>query len=370
MTKYVQMIRSTLLRPVLAIGIAMLLGTFMIMLSHQDPFFAYSKMFQGAFGGVSRMTESLERSIPIILTGLATAVAFRTGVFNAGVEGSLYLGAFAAFLVGHYIAAPSMIHIPLVLAAAALAGAVWAFIPGYTKAVYRVDETVTTILLNYVAILFTAYLVAIPFKDMTAGSQQTPLILDTAHLYRFLPPSRVHIGIFIALFFAFFLYWFFKRTTWGYNFNMTGMNPQYANYVGIHVERTMIYSMLISGAIGGIAGAAQIMGISYRFIDQFSPGYGFEGITVSLLARNHPLGIVVAGFFYGALQTGATYMDRTTEVPKELISSLVAIIIFFVTAEGLFTYSKQNGAFRKKLQSLPGLKNLMKEEGEDNGHSK
>jgi len=358
------MIGSNLLRPVLAICMAMFIGTFIIMLSNQDPLFAYGKMVQGAFGGFSRLAESLDRSIPIILTGLATAVAFRTGVFNAGVEGSLYLGAFAAFLVGHYVSAPAIIHVPMVLAAAALVGAVWAFIPGYTKAVYKVDETVTTILLNYVAILFTAYLVAIPFKDVTAGSQQTPLILETAHLYRFLPPSRVHIGLFLAVLLAIFLYWFFKRTTWGYNFNMTGMNPHYAYYVGINVEKTMIYSMLISGAIGGIAGACQIMGILYRFIDQFSPGYGFEGIAVSLLARNHPLGILVAGFFYGALQTGATYMDRTTEVPKELITSLVAIIIFFVTAEGMFSYVQQNGAFRKKLQSIPVLGKLVHKEGE------
>lgn len=365
MTGFRKMIGSTLLRPVLAIGMAMFIGVFIIMLSNQDPLFAYSKMVMGAFGGFSRLAESLDRSIPIILTGLATAVAFRTGVFNAGVEGSLYLGAFAAFLVGHYVSvSSSIIHVPLVLGAAALAGAVWAFIPGYTKAVYKVDETVTTILLNYVAILFTAYLVAIPFKDVTAGSQQTPLILETAHLYRFLPPSRVHIGLFLAILLAILLYWFFKRTTWGYNFNMTGMNPHYAHYVGINVERTMIYSMLISGAIGGIAGACQIMGILYRFIDQFSPGYGFEGIAVSLLARNNPLGILVAGFFYGALQTGATYMDRTTDVPKELITSLVAIIIFFVTAEGLFTFVQQNGAFRKKLHSIPILGNLVHKEGE------
>jgi len=364
-----QIFGCNLLRPMLAIGIAMLIGTFIILLSNQDPLFAYSKMFKGAFGGFSRITESIERSIPIVLTGLATAVAFRTGVFNAGVEGSLYLGAFAAFIVGHYVVAPSIIHVPLTLAVAALVGAAWAFIPGYTKAMYKVDETVTTILLNYVAILFTAYLVAIPFKDMTAGSQQTPLILDTAHLYRFLPPSRVHIGIFIAIFLAIFLYWLFRRTIWGYNFNMTGMNPHYANYIGINVERTMINSMLISGAIGGIAGAVQIMGILHRFIDQFSPGYGFEGITVSLLARNHPLGILAAGFFYGALQTGATYMDRTTEVPKELITSLVAIIIFFVTAEGLFTYTKQNGAFRKKLENIPGVRKLLQEGVDRNGHS-
>jgi simple sugar transport system permease protein len=355
--KIADFLLRNLLRPLLAILAALAIGAFIILLSQQNPLEAYSKMLFGAFGNFYRLAETLERSIPVTIAGLGAAVAFTSGVFNVGIEGSLYLGAFAAFLVGNKLSLPAPIHIPMTLAASMLVGAAWAFPPGYARARYKADETVTTILLNYVAILFTSYLVAIPFKDLTAGTQQTPPIHPTAYLPRFLPPSRVHAGLFLAIAVAIFLYWLLHRTSLGYDIRMTGLNPSFAEYAGVDVPRTMIRAMLISGAIGGLAGAVQVMGILYRFIDGFSPGYGFDGIMVSLLARNHPLGILLAGLFYGALQTGAAYMDRTTAVPKELLTSLVAVIIFFVTAEGLFAFAQSSEAFREKLRRwhiLPG----------------
>lgn len=357
MRKLSDFLLRNLLRPFLAVLTALAIGAFIILLSHQNPLEAYGQMAFGAFGNFYRIAETLERSIPVTLAALGTAVAFSSGVFNVGVEGSLYLGAFAAFLVGYEVAPPAVLHVPLTLLGAMLVGAAWAFIPGWAKARYKADETVTTILLNYVAILFTSYLVAVPFKDLTAGTQQTPAINPSAYLPRFLPPSRVHAGLFLAVLLAVFLHWLLRRTSLGYDIRMAGLNPSFAEYAGVDVPRTMIRAMLLSGAIGGLAGAAQVMGILHRFLDGFSPGYGFDGIMVALLARNHPLGILLAGLFYGALQTGAAYMDRTTAVPKELLNSLVAVIIFFVTAEGLFTFAQSSEAFREKLRRwhiLPG----------------
>ncbi|BCV20298.1 ABC transporter permease [Moorella sp. Hama-1] len=367
MHKYLDAFLRNIVRPLLAVLVALVIGALVILLSHQNPWEAYNKMLFGAFGNFNRIAETLERSIPVILAALGTAVAFTSGVFNAGVEGSLYLGAFASFLVGYELTLPAIIHIPLALLGAMLVGAAWAFIPGWAKAYYKADETVTTILLNYVAVLITSYLVAIPFKDLTAGTQQTPAIHPSAYLPRFLPPSRVHIGLFIAIGVAIFLYWLLRRTTLGYNIRIVGMNGSFAEYVGVDVPRTMIKAMLMSGAIGGLAGACQVMGILRRFVDGFSPGYGFEGIMVALLARNHPLGIILAGLFYGALQTGAAYMDRTTAVPKELLNSMVAVIIFFVTAEGLFAFLESSEALREKLRRWHILKGHGGKGGLNNG---
>lgn len=363
--KIADFILRNIVRPLLAILMALLIGALIILLSNQSPIEAYSKMFFGAFGNFNRVAETLERSIPVTIAALGVSVAFNCGVFNVGVEGSLYLGAFMAFLLGNKLVLPPVIHVLVTLVGSMVVGAAWAFVPGYARAYYKADESVTTILLNYVAILLTSYLVAVPFKDLTAGTQQTPPINPSAYLPRFWASSRVHAGLLIGIGLAFFLNWVFRRTTLGYNIRMVGKSSTFAEYAGINVPRTMVKSMLISGAIGGLAGASQVMGILHRFIDNFSPGYGFDGVMVALLARNHPLGILLSGIFYGALQTGASYMDRTTAVPKELLNSLVAVIIFFVTAEGLFAFAQSSAAFCEKLQAWHILPGTAKKGGDD-----
>lgn len=347
---FIQKWAFALLRPILAVIAALIFGFIIILIAGQNPFSAYASMIQGAFGGFIPLTQTLERCTPIILTGLATAIAFRSGVFNVGTEGSLYLGAFAAFLVGAKLHMPAIFHVPLTLLAAAVAGALWAGIPGYAKAKWKADEMVTTLLLNYAAILITTFLVVGPFLDRSAGAQETVAIDHSAQLWRFLPPSRVNLGLVLGILLALWMYWFFRNSKRGYEWRMMGMNPQYAEYIGVKTKRSIMEIMLLSGGIAGLAGAVQVMGILYKFMDQFSPGYGFDGITVALLARNSPIGVIFSGFFYGALQTGGVYMDRMTNVPKEVIDSVTAIIIFFVTAEGLFAFSRQNGAFRNKFR--------------------
>src|SRR5207248_2588319 len=326
-----------LLRPVQLAGpflIALLVGAVVLFASGRDAIGTYWLLAQQSLGGTTQIANTLVAATPVLLTGLATAVAFRSGIFNVGVEGSLYVGAFAAAWAGFALEGlpgPLLVVVAIVLAGAA--GGLWALVPGVLRARWRVDEVVTTLMLNYVAILLTSWLVNYYFLAPDIANSMSPLIATQARLSSLLPPSQLTIAFVVALLITLLYAYLFDRTRVGYELRMVGLNPRFARAVGIDLAGAVIIAFVISGILGGVAGGFQILGVNYRFIDHFSPGYGFTGIAVALLGRGHPVGIVLAALFFGALSSGGAMIQLFSDIPLDLINILQGTVMIFAVIE-------------------------------------
>lgn len=333
--------KNDYLNILLSILASIVVGGIVIAIMGYNPISTYMQLFKGAFIGKFNFGGTLERFVPLLLTGLAFAVSSKVNVANVGVEGELYLGAMAAAWVGFtFKGLPKLVHIPYALLIAMIIGALWAAIPGILKAYYKVNEVCTTILLNYVAIYITSYLVNYPFSGKT-GVPQTPPIEPSAMLTQILRPSRANTGIFIAIIALILTYWLFYHTSVGYKLRSVGLNPDYTDYIGVDSKKSMVSGMMISGALGGLAGAIEVMGIYGFFLDSFSPGIAFDGMLAALIAKNNFLMVPVLALFIAALKSGALGMERFTGVPKSLVDAIIAMFILFATMEGLFMIKKR-----------------------------
>lgn len=321
--------------PLVAVALALLIGAGFILYVGENPLTAYRILFVESFGSVKNLATTLQRATPLMFTGLAVAFAYRAGLFNIGAEGQLYIGAFAAAWVGFsFTGLPRMVHLPLAILAGMLGGALWGSIPGFLKAKLGIHEVINTIMLNFIALFLTDWLATGPFHG---GSwvPETARVAPTAALTRLYPPTRLSAGVFLALAAALIVYLILWKTKQGYELRAVGLNPQAAEYGGINVARNTIIALATSGALAGLAGTEQILGLHNRFIVRFSADLGFMGVAVALLGKNHPVGVLLAAILFGALQTGSAAMDRLTAVPRELITIIQALIIFFVAAEYL-----------------------------------
>ena len=324
----------------ISIIVCMFLSGIIIAIMGEDPVEAYIQLFRGAFVGNFNLGSTLEKFVPLLLTGLAFIVGAKVGVFNVGVEGELYLGAVTAAWVGYSLKGmPSVIHIILCFAAAMIVGAAWAFIPAYLKAYFSVNEVCVTILMNYVAIYITSYLVNYPLSGHT-GVSQTPPIEKTASLMRILKPSRANIGLFIAIGVCILIYFIIRKTKFGFEMRNTGSNPFFAEYVGVRPKKVMILGMLMSGAIGGLAGAIEVMGIYGVFLDNFSLNIAGDGMLAALIAKGSLAALPDLSLFIAALTRGSLGMERYTGVPKSLIDVLIALFILLATMDTLFSFIK------------------------------
>lgn len=336
-----------LIRTVLTILVALLVGGIIMQLSGKDALNAYSVLFNSAFGTQRAIANTLLTATPLIFTGLATLIAFRAGIFNVGVEGSLYVGAFAAAWVGFtFTGLPALLLIGLCFSGGALVGGLWGLIPGYLKARLRVDEIVTTIMLNYVAILFTDYLVTGPFFVPGMANAMSAEVAAQAQLPRLVERSQLNASFLIALVAVIVVAWLLRRTTLGFEVKSIGTNLLFARWMGMPVARTILLVMFISGLLGGLAGAGQVLGVHYRFVGGFSRGLGFDGIVVALLGRNSPLGALLAALFLGALRNGSSTMEMFTQIPRDLIDIVIALVIFFVAVEISFDWWKRRAKFQ------------------------
>jgi general nucleoside transport system permease protein len=317
---------------------------------------AYSALFDGSIGSPAAMIaaiqsgdqkawitafnpilESLVATTPYILAGLAVAVGFRGGVFNIGAEGQLYMGAiFSAFVGYSLVGLPAIIHIPLALLAGALGGAIWGFIPGWLKAKTGAHEVINTIMLNYVAFHFSEWMLNGPMKRPGSFDPISPTIQPSAMLPIFFPnPTRFHLGFFIALGIAALSYWFLFKTTWGFELRTVGANLFAAKYAGMNIVRTTILAMTLSGALAGLSGANEVLGVNHNLALSFSSGYGFDSIALALLGGSHPLGVVLASLLFGTLRNGATQMQVAAGIPIDIISVLQGVILAFVAAPAI-----------------------------------
>lgn len=315
---------------VMGVVLAFLAGALFLLIFGYNPLLVYGALFQGSFGSHRAAGETIMAATPLILGGLAVAIGFRCGLFNMGVEGQIYLGGVASVFIGYAWPLPAGIHLVVALLAGSLVGGIWGVIPGYLKAQYKIHEVITTIMLNYIAMAISAYMIE-PGGPMKEAGQlpESIKILATAVLPKIWPGTRLSAGIIIALVVAVLVWLFLFKMRWGYKLRAVGLNPDAAEYAGISPKRMMVISMAISGSLGGLAGAVECLGLYYRVLENFSPGWGWDSIAVSLLGVNHPVGVVVAAFVLGLLESGSTSMQMIANVSKNMVSILSAMIIFF-----------------------------------------
>ena len=278
-------------------------------------------------------TESLVLSTPYILAGLAVAIGFRCGLFNIGAEGQYFVGALGAAFVGYSITGlPWFIHMPLALLGGGLAGAFWGAIPGYLKARFGAHEVVNTIMMNWIAFRLSDWLLNGPMKSV-GYRPVTPNVAVTAEIPRFFPePLRFNWGFPLALAIAVLVGWFLFRTTLGFEVRAVGANPDAAKYSGMSVMKNFVLVMTLSGALAGLAGSVQVLGVDHWVGQGFSAGYGFDSIALALLGKSHPLGVVLSALLFGILRGGATSMQSLARIPIHIVSVIQGVIIIFVAA--------------------------------------
>ncbi len=334
-------LRKSILMPLLAVLAALLVGALILYAFGYDPIKAYGLMWNGIFGSQRNFSEVLLKTTPLVFTGIAVAVAYSCGVWNIGAEGQFYLGAIFAAYVGVYWGhLPSAVLIPLVLIAGFIGGGLWAVIAGILKTWINVNEVVVTIMLNYVALGITSYLVTGPMKEAKNLFPQTDMISEAAKLPRIWLPTRLHIGVILAVVLAVVVAIILYRTPLGFAIRTLGSSSKAARFAGMPVKRTIITAMLLSGGAAGLGGAVEIAGLTYRLFARISPGYGFDGIAVSLIVNNNPLGTILSGFLFGALRAGSEIMQINAGIPSVLIEIIQGMTIAFVVAFGVYRMIK------------------------------
>jgi ABC-type uncharacterized transport system permease subunit len=344
-TKVINALRS-LLVPVLAVLTSVIVGGIVIAIVGGDPFAAFLGLAEGAFGSAAALSETAVWATPYIFAGLAVALAFKGGLFNIGAEGQLAFGAVAAAWFGYALPSvlgidiPAIIHLPLTILAGTLAGAIWGGIPGWLKAKFGGHEVINTIMMNYIALNITSFLLNGPMKDQNPLNvvARTPLIATSAQIPVIFPNFRIHWGFIFALLVAFLIWVLLWKTTLGFEIRTAGTNPDAAKYAGVNVPRTIVISMVLSGALAGLAGAIEVTGLNYRHELGFSIGYGFDAIAIALLGKTHPAGVVLGAILFGAMRNGATRMQFLTQIPVDVISVIQALILLFVAADAIIRY--------------------------------
>ncbi|MDO9302336.1 MAG: ABC transporter permease [Anaerolineales bacterium] len=344
--KILQSISDAVLIPILAILTAVIIGGIIIWLVGGDPFLAYKGLIQGSLGSTKALSETAVWATPYIFAGLAVALAFKGGLFNIGAEGQLAVGAVFSALIGYALPEwlgfdlPAVIHLPLAILFGTLMGGIWAGIVGALKAYTGGHEVINTIMMNYIALNTTSYLLNGVMKDRSPTNviARTPLIAESARMPAIFDGLRVHWGFVLALLVALFIWWLLNKTTLGFEIRTVGLNPDAAKYAGINVKRTIILTMLFSGMLAGLAGSIEVTGLNYRHELGFSIGYGYDAIAIALLGKSHPLGVVLASFLFAAMRNGATRMQFLTQLPVDLISVLQALILLFVAADAIVRY--------------------------------
>lgn len=326
--------------PLVAVSLGFAITAVVILVSGHSPLEVYGILVSTSLGSWAGLGNTLFNATPLIFSGLAVALCFRGGLFNIGVEGQLYVAAYAAAWVGYvFTGLPSVVHLALVLATSIVVGGVWGAVPGYIKARTGAHEVVNTIMMNFIATALVGYLITYVFRHPTQP-QRTPAVAQSAILpglaefgafFGVEPPRGVFLnaGFLLALVVAAATYVLLWKTSLGYRIRAVGENPVAALANGINVPRITVISMVIGGAIGGLTGLSNVLGYQHYFQEGFSPGFGFTGIAVALLGRTHPVGVIIAAIFFGALNEGALMVNIFTGIPQDLIRVLQAIIVFF-----------------------------------------
>lgn len=336
-----------------SVGLGLLLGTIFILLGGYNVLEVYSYLIKGSLGSMTALTSTFRWSTAFLMCGVASGIAFKGGMFNMGTEGQLYVGAMAGTLAGIYIKGiPSVLHIPLCMAVGMLAGMLWAAVPAVLRVYWNSNEIVVTLMMNYIAINLTSFLLKEYF--LTTGSFGDSLITDelqkTAEFPRF-ENIPISFGFIIGTILVILFIIFFEKTRKGFEIKVSGYNPEFAKYSGISVNRVRISVMLLSGAIAGLAGASEIMGVQGRFLQNFSPDFGTSGMLVALLGNSSGIGIYISSLFMGVLKAGSLTLERSAGVSRALATVIQALIICFISVKTLNVPVKMPKIFVKKERS-------------------
>jgi ABC-type uncharacterized transport system permease subunit len=349
------------LMPLFATLLALLVGALMLLALDADPVEAYGALLKGAFGSLNALADTAVRATPLLFVGLGICIAFRGGVTNIGGEGQLVAGAVGASIVALSLPGwPGWAIIPLCLLVGFLAGAVWGGIAGALKAYLNVNEILSTIMLNMIAVQGMNFLLRGPLMDPVQVEQgsfipQTARFSATTDLPRWVP-TRLHAGAGLAVVLAILVYVFLWRTTIGYRIRAVGLNPDASKVAGIQVKRYIVLALLLSGALAGLGGATQVLGLHHRMFTDgsatgFTGGAGFNGIVAALFGKLHPLGTIPASIFFGALLVGANHMQRAVQVPSDFITALNGLVVVFVVGSEIWS---RRQARRRELMPSPG----------------
>ena len=318
---------NSFLKIIFTMLIALLVGAIFILIIGENPIDAYAALFRGAFKGKLKLGTTLAAFTPILLTSTAFIVAAKAGAFNVGVEGEVFLGGIVAAYVGiNFTFLPKPLLLIACFVFAALVGAVWAYIPAALKAYYGVSEICTTILMNSIAFYLTNYLVSGPMSAGVANAQSLPVSVT---LPKIMLPSSLNTGIFIAFIILIFFIWLIYKSTLGFKIREVGMNTENAEYVGVNPKMIFIKAMMLSGLIGGIAGAIEVLGVHGYFLNNFANGLGSNGMLAALIVKNNMLFAPFMSLFIAVLRTGAMGMQQATSVPKSLVDTITAVFIIF-----------------------------------------
>ncbi|MAT40933.1 MAG: ABC transporter permease [Anaerolineaceae bacterium] len=350
------------LLPLIATLAALLIGAIMLLILGANPISGYAALFEGAFGSMNALADTAVKATPLLLVGIGICIAFRSGVINIGGEGQMILGALAATGLGlAFPDLPGIIMIPLVLVVGFVAGGVWGGIPGYLKARFNVNEILSTIMMNAIAVQGMNFLLRdLMIDKLQKGAARIPQTarLSTAYDLPRLVPTRLHLGALIAVILAIGVYFFLWRTTIGYRIRAVGLNSHASRYAGIKVPRYIILSLALSGAFAGLAGAVQVYGVNHFMITDgtaagFTGSAGFNGIVAALFGQLHPIGTIPASFLFGALLVGANKLQRVTQVPAALITALNGLVVVFVVSSEIW---RRKNARRRAIQALEANK--------------
>lgn len=341
--------------PVIAVVASIIISGIVMWAFGFDPFYAFSTLFNGAFGSMNNFSETLVKMTPLLFTAISFSVAYRCGVFNVGATGQLIIGAIFGSLVGTQFAdmAP-IIHIPLMLIMGFIGGALYGWIAGFLKERFGANELIITTMMNYIAIQILAYCVAGPLKDPATAATSTPqsaMMVDSVQLPVIVGGTRLHAGLILALVFLVLFFIFMWKTSRGYQMRVVGLSAQAGRYAGINVKSNQMLAMILAGGIAGIGGCVEIMSVQSRLIQGFGGTLGFDGIAVALLGGCSPLGMLGSGLLFGALSSGANKMQMLAKVPNAMVDITQSLIILFVVGRELFKFYGRKKA--KKL-AVPG----------------
>lgn len=324
------------LLPSLAVVSALAIGAILLLLLRVNPLTAYAALIGGALGDAAGLTQSVVKATPLLLVGIGIVIAFRANVINIGAEGQIMLGALATtWFALTFRAWPSVVLIPATLCVSFVAGAAWGLIPGTLKARLRVNEILSTVMMNAIAQQLMNSLLRGPLMDpaeVAAGTfiAQSERLPAQAWLPRLIPQTQLHAGAILAVLLAGSAYIFLWRTTIGYRLRAVGQNPEAARYAGIRVPFYQALALTLAGGFAGLAGGVEILGVHHRLLEGISGGYGFSGIVAALFGKLHPLGLIPAAFVFGSLLIGADKMQRAVQVPSALVGTLLGVIVLFV----------------------------------------
>ena len=328
--------------PLFAILISLIFAGILIIIAGASPFKSFYELFIGAFGSTNSIAETLSRATPLILTGLAAGIAFKAKFWNIGAEGQLYFGALGVTFFGTgLIELPSLIMIPFLFIVGMISGGLLLLPLVILRNIYKVDEVVTTLLLNFVVILLVSFLLDGPWKDpMSLGWPQGASIIDQGVLPQIIPRTRLHLGFIVSVLTAIIIWFIMSKSVLGFQIKSVGNNPDASNHSGVPVLKTILFVALLSGGMAGMAGVTETAGLKGYLTLDLSPGFGYSGIAVAMLAGLHPIGIIFSGIFLASIYVGADAMSRAMNVPSYLADVIVALTVLCVLVSIIFLQYK------------------------------